>query len=275
LAQSPSDSIITSLHNPAIKRARSLLRRKGRTEERAFLVEGVRAVTDAVETGVSPEIIYLRDDDEGWTLYEQWEEQYSLRFATEPVIQSLSDVPNPQSVVAVFAMGDLDSRPRHDTWETDLILVADGVRDPGNMGTLIRTAAGAGITEFIISPDSVDPFNPKCVRAAMGAHFLVSLRPLPLPEIHERLERLEIVALATADGDQFYDDLDWTRPSAIIVGSEAFGANQSLRVAANAYVRIPLARGLESLNAGVAGSHLVLEAARQRRPGSMRQELVR
>lgn len=267
MAQQPSDTVVTSLHNPAIKRARSLLRRKGRIEERAFLVEGVRAVTDALETGSRPDTIFLRDDEDGWALHDLWSESHQVRMATEAVIASLSDVPHPQPVVATFAMDEIRSDPQHDVWSEDLILIADGVRDPGNMGTLIRSAVGAGVTEFIVSPDSVDPFNPKCVRSAMGAHFLVSLQQLRADEIIRRLESVSLVALADADADQDYDEVDWTGSSAVIVGGEAFGANQPLRAVANAYVRIPLARGLESLNAGVAGSHVVLEAARQRRSG--------
>lgn len=271
MAQTPSNTVISSLHNPAIKRARSLLRRKGRTEERAFLVEGVRAVVDAIESGVTPQVVYLRDDPDGWALHDQWRRDYTVRMATPEVIASLSDVPHPQAVVAVFAMDDLIDAPRFDVWARDLILVADGVRDPGNMGTLIRSAAGSGVTEFIISPESVDPFNPKCVRAAMGAHFLVSLRAMPFDWIEERLSRVECVALADADAIQDYDEVDWTVSCAIVIGGEAFGANQPLRAVANTYVRIPLARKLESLNAGVAGSHVVLEAARQRRSSIRRQ----
>jgi TrmH family RNA methyltransferase len=274
LAQQPSDTVLTSLHNPTIKRARSLLRRKGRIEERAFLVEGVRAVRDALEMGGRPETIFLRDDEDGWTLHESWSEKFHVRFASEAVIASLSDVPHPQPVVAIFGMDDLDSAPRHDVWPEDLILIADGVRDPGNMGTLIRSAVGAGVTECIVSPESVDPFNPKCVRAAMGAHFQISLRQLTSEEITRRLESVALVALAEADADQDYDEVDWTGPCALIVGNEAFGANQSLRSVANAYVRIPLARGLESINVGVAGSHLLLEAARQRRSRKVHQEQV-
>lgn len=275
MAQQPSDTVVTSLHNPAIKRARSLLRRKGRIEERAFLVEGVRAVSDALENGGRPETIFLRDDEDGWTLHDSWSERFHVRFASEAVIASLSDVPHPQPVVAIFGMDDLNSEPRYDIWQEDLILVADGVRDPGNMGTLIRSAVGAGVTECIVSPESVDPFNPKCVRSAMGAHFQICLRQLSSDEIIDRLKSVSLVAMADAEAEQDYDEVDWNGPSALIVGNEAFGVNQSLRSVANAYVRIPLARGLESINVGVAGSHLLLEAARQRRSGKLRQEQVR
>ena len=267
MAETPSVTVISSLHNPAVKRARSLLRRKGRIEERAFLVEGVRAVSDAIGSGSNPQAIYLRDDPEGWSLHDQWSTRFQVRMASPAVIESLSDVPHPQPVVCVFGMDDLVDAPRFDVWTKDLILIADGVRDPGNMGTLIRSAAGAGVTEFIISPESVDPFNPKCVRAAMGAHFLVSLRSLPINEIKTRLADVDLVVLADADGPHEYDEVDYTPSCAIVIGGEAHGLNEPLRAGTGTYVRIPLARKLESLNAGVAGSHLVLEAARQRRLG--------
>lgn len=263
-----SDSVITSLHNPAIKRARSLLRRKGRIEERAFLVEGVRAVTDMIAAGVRPETVFLRDDDEGRALLMRIPEQVPVRFALGGVVDSLSDVPHPQGIVAVVPMDAIQSEPSFDVWLADLILVADGVRDPGNLGTLIRTAAAAGVTEVIVTPDSVDPFNPKCVRSAMGAHFLTPIRHMTREELVDYLGRVPLIAMAEAGGDLAYDEPDWTESCAIIVGSEAFGANSEIRGLANAYVRIPLARDLESLNAGVAGSHVVLEAARQRRLGA-------
>lgn len=268
MTQSPFDAVITSLHNPAIRRARSLLRRKGRVEERAFLVEGIRAVSDAMDTGAQPQALYLRDDIEG----QEWRDEYEdshiyIRMVAPEVFASISDVPHPQSVIAEFAIDDLDTSARHDAWEDDLILVADGVRDPGNMGTLIRTSAGAGVTELIISPESVDPFNPKCIRSAMGAHFLVAIRQLSVDQIVERLADMPMVAVADANAEMDYDQADWNQPSVIIIGGEAFGANQPIRDLATTSVRIPLSRHLESLNAGVAGSHLVLEAARQRRSG--------
>jgi TrmH family RNA methyltransferase len=270
-----SESVITSIHNPGIKRARSFLRRKGRIEERAFLVEGVRAVMDMIATGVRPEIVYLRDDAESRELVLQIPEQVPVRFALPAVVDSLSDVPHPQGVVAVVPMDAVQSEPSFDVWSTDLILVVDGVRDPGNLGTLIRTAAGAGVTEVIVTPDSVDPFNPKCVRSAMGAHFLVPIRQMTREEVVDYLARVSLIAMAEADGALAYAEPDWTESCAIIVGSEAFGANPVIRELANAYVRIPLARDLESLNAGVAGSHVVLEAARQRRSGARFENPVR
>ena len=269
-----SGTVITSTHNPSIRRARSLLRRKGRREERAFLVEGFRAVSDMLAAGARPEIVFVCDGAEGraWGALHR---DLPVRLVSAEVFASLSDVPHPQGISAVVPMDAVADTPRHDVWREALILVADGVSDPGNLGTLLRSAAGAGVTQVLLSPRSVDPFNPKCVRAAMGAHFLVSLRQDTPGQIAEAVAPLPVVAVADAAGEATYDAVDWTRPSAIIVGSEAFGPTAEIMALATAYVRIPLARHLESLNAGVAGSLLVLEAARQRRLASVSQPLFR
>lgn len=257
--------IIKSIHNPGIKRARSLLRRKGRTEERAFLVEGVRAVTDMLAAGIEPTQLFVRAEAEDEVILEGLEVNCPVRLVTAEVLATLSDVPHPQGIIAEVPNDAVSSTPMHDVWTKDLILVADGVRDPGNLGTLLRSAAGAGITQVLVTPNSVDPFNPKCVRSAMGAHFLVSLLQVTYDEAIEKLEQVPVIAIADAEGDINYDAVEWSESCAIIVGSEAFGPNAALYEIATAYVRIPLARNLESLNAGVAGSHLVLEAARHRR----------
>jgi TrmH family RNA methyltransferase len=256
---------ITSIHNPAIKRARSLLRRKGRIEERAFLVEGVRAVRDMLAAGVMPERIYLRDTPEDQAAIEEIPDGLPVRLVTPAVLASISDVPHPQGMLAEVRMDAIDTEPRHDVWQAPFVVVADGIRDPGNLGTMLRSAAGAGVTEVLVTPESVDPFNPKCVRAAMGSHFLVSIREVTFDQLAERLAGLALVAIADANGDLTYDEPDWTQSCAVVVGGEAFGHHAEVTRLASANVRIPLARNLESLNAGVAGSHVILEVSRQRR----------
>jgi TrmH family RNA methyltransferase len=266
--------VITSVHNPGIRQARSLLRRKGRSEERAFLVEGTRAVSDMLAADVIPSMLYIRATPEDQALIDTIDPPCPVRLVSADVFSGLSDVAHPQGIVAVVPMDCVDSEPRHDVWDTPLILVADGVRDPGNLGTLLRSAAGAGVTEVLITPNSVDPFNPKCVRSAMGAHFLVSLQQLRWEPLIEHLSRLSVIVIADASGADVYDAVEWTESCAIVIGSEAFGPSEALAPLATAYVRIPLARNLESLNAGVAGSHVVLEAARQRRLAASLQEPI-
>lgn len=263
--RSHGPEVITSVHNQGIKRARSLLRRKGRSEERAFLVEGVRAVTDLLKSGATPTRLYIRDTLEDQAVLDRLEAPCPVSFVQSDVFAGLSDVAHPQGIVAVVPMTEVASTPRFDVWNEPLILIADGVRDPGNLGTLIRSAAGSGVTEVLITPNSVDPFNPKCIRAAMGAHFGVSLRQITWEPLVDELSSLSVIVVADAAGADTSDTVAWDQPCAIVVGSEAVGPHDLFRNLATAYVRIPLARNLESLNAGVAGSYLVLEAARQRR----------
>jgi TrmH family RNA methyltransferase len=262
-------TVITSIHNPAIKRARSLLRRKGRHEERAFLVEGMTSIADAMATGAMPETIFVRDGQTERSWADRHAAQAGIRLVTAEVLASLTEQPHPQGVIAVFPMAAVSDQPRFDTWTNDLVLIADAIADPGNLGTLIRSAAAAGATLVVVTPNSVDPFHPRCVRAAMGAHFLISIRQPTYGEIDDLVAPLAMVTVADAGGDHSYDEMDWTQPCAIVIGSEATGPTGTIECLATAYVRIPLARNLESLNAGVAGSLLLLEAAQRRRHASV------
>jgi len=260
--------VITSLSNPVIRRARSLLRRKGRSQERAFLVEGMTAVADAITTGAIPQSVFVRDDDDGREWVHRHRKDVEARFVSVGVLASLTEQPHPQGVIAVFPLDSVSRETRLDVWRDPMILVADAIADPGNLGTLIRSAAAAGTSLILVSPNSVDPFHPRCVRAAMGAHFLVSIRSASGDEITAIVGSLPLVALAVASGDVDYGHVDWNQPCAIVIGSEASGPTQAMADLATANVRIPLARNLESLNAGVAGSLLLLEAAQRRRHAS-------
>lgn len=260
--------VIRSSANPLIKRIRSLQRRKARYQERAFVVEGVRAVADVLAAGAQPDVIVLREDAIDQVRPQELEEK-GLPWRTVDVrlFESLTDQPHPQGVLAVVPM--LEQMPTdvaiRDAERATLTLLLDGVRDPGNLGTLLRSAAGAGVDHVYLSPDTVDPYNPRAVRGAMGAHFRVRFSQITLSMISDVLSSAHTVGLAEADGDVDYDAVDWTDSAVIIVGGEANGASSLVREMASMKVRIPLASDVESLNAAVAGSLLVFEAARQRR----------
>src|SRR5699024_11097515 len=160
-------------------------------------------------------------------------------------------VQHPQGILAVVPFMAEPDVVEPTRYVAPLILIADGVRDPGNQGTLFRSAAGAGIDHVVVGPDSVDPYHPRVVRAALGAHVHVPFSRRSWPELTSLLAEFPVVALADASGDLSYDQADWTGPSALIVGGEAFGPSSPAWMAANVHVSIPLARGVESLNAGV------------------------
>jgi TrmH family RNA methyltransferase len=146
-----------------------------------------------------------------------------------------------------------------------LTLVLDGVRDPGNAGTLLRSAEAAGVELAIFGPGSVDPFNDKVLRAGMGAHFRLPLRICTnWAQVHQLLAGDAQCFLADTEGAIAYDQVDWQQPAVLVVGAEATGGSDEMR-AASLTIMIPMAGKTESLNAGVAGSIILFEAARQRR----------
>lgn len=252
--------MLTSMTNPVIKRIRSLQQRKFRQLERAFVVEGVRAVEDVLAAGIEPLSVVLRADSAFQVpdIIDTSIHRVSVR-----VFESLTDVAHPQGVLAVVPMLDAPELP--DIATNPFVVILDGVRDPGNMGTLFRSAAGAGVNHIIIGPECVDPYNPKSVRAGMGSHLRIPFSHHEFDEISDYLRDFPVKALADAGGNALYDSVNWHAASALIIGGEAFGPSSDGRAVANVIVSIPLANGVESLNAGVAGSLLMFEAARQRR----------
>lgn len=254
---------ITSASNPAIAFVRSLGHRERRAAERAFVVEGVRAVRDALATGATPHLVLLREAAPGDRLPDlTFPAGVPVRVVERRLFDRLSEVQAPQGILAVFPMPALaletnDSAP--------LVLVLDRLRDPGNLGTLLRAAAGAGVQAVYLTPETVDPWNPKVVRAGMGAHFRAPILPLDRDAMGELAARLSLRVVARADASLPYDAVDWTAPAALIVGSEAEGVSPEMDAWSSEAVTIPLAAGVESLNAAVAGAVILFEAARQRR----------
>jgi len=176
---------------------------------------------------------------------------------SEAVLAACADTETPQGVLAVVPFMTLSPRP-------GLILILDRLRDPGNLGSILRSAEAAGVGQAILTPGTVDLYNPKVVRGAMGAHFRLPAAALHWPAIVERLAGLA-VWLADAAGEVAYDAVDWTQPAALIVGGEAAGAGENASALATGRVRIPMAGGAESLNAAMAATVILFEAARQGR----------
>lgn len=265
---------VKSLDNPTVKLARALSRRRDRQRERAFVLEGVRALGEAVAAGAVPRALLICRD-----LIGEGEAQDRLLVAlselregvgrnmrvlevTPEVMKAVSETETPQGIAAIFAFPELAPAETG----TPLIVIADGVRDPGNMGTLLRTALGAGVTAVYTTPASVDLYNPKVVRAAMGAHFRVATRAnVGWDALDELLTGCDAIWGADADGESVYSEVDWKLPAALIVGSEDRGISQEGRERCTGTLAIPLAGGLESLNAAVAAAVMLFEAARQRR----------
>jgi TrmH family RNA methyltransferase len=254
--------MITSAQNPRVKFVRSLARRRVRQREDRFVVEGTRLVAEVARAGIEPALgLYT----EAWAASPSAQDLLSSLSQTASEVWPVSDAvmaacaatQTPQGILAVVPF--LHIQP-----STGLVLILDGVRDPGNLGTILRSAGAAGIGQVILAPATVDLYNPKVVRGAMGAHFRLPVTSLDWPAIAQQL-RGRAVWLADARGEVAYDRVDWLPPSALIVGGEAHGAGQQAAALATGRVCIPMVGGAESLNAAMATTVVLFEAARQRR----------
>jgi len=267
--------MIESPSNPTVRALHLLSTSKGRREQGRFLVEGIRLIEDGLASGELPvTCLYnydlVRRTERGQMLLKQLSAaNVTLLEATERAIEAASDTPHPQGIVAAFRLRSVDVPPKPDG--SALAVVCDAVQDPGNLGTLLRSAEAAGAIGIWLTPGCVDAYSPKVVRAAMGAHFRLPIISSTWPEIPAELEKLGIPSAnlyTTEAGTNIsYDEIDWTSPSALVISNEAHGLSQDAREAVNSarFISIPMSSHTESLNAAVAGSVILFEAARQRR----------
>ena len=172
---------------------------------------------------------------------------------------TVSETKNSQGILAV-----LDHYPLPIPDNLSFTLILDSIRDPGNLGTLLRTATAAGAQAVFLPPETTDAFAPKVVRAGMGAHFHLPIWSLSWDEIHTRLAGLNVY-LAEMDGPVSCWQADFRSPLALIIGGEADGASEHGRRLANRLVSIPMPGKAESLNAAMAGAILMFEVVRQRK----------
>ncbi|MDI6736145.1 MAG: RNA methyltransferase [bacterium] len=179
---------------------------------------------------------------------------------TPEILQSISETETSPGILAV-----IDNFRLPIPNSPDFLLILDSIRDPGNLGTLLRTAVAAGVQAVLLPPETTDAFAPKVVRAGMGAHFCLPIQLLSWDGIRSLVNSLNLsVYLADMDGVPCWQT-DFRKPLVLIVGGEAEGSAEFARKLAHAKVSIPMSRKTESLNAAVAGSVLMFEVVRQRR----------
>lgn len=253
--------MITSVQNSKIKLVRALLGRpKERREAGAFVAEGVRLVEEAVKANWPMQFVLFDEtlNERGMLNVKRLTSQgVECEQVTPELMKSLSDTETSQGILAVLDYSLL-SLP----YSPNFLLIPDQIRDPGNLGTLIRSADAAGVDAVLIPPETTDPFAPKVVRAGMGAHFRLPILSLSWEEMVGKLAGLQVI-VADMDGESCWET-DLRQPLALIVGSEAEGASESARGLASQKISIPMAGKTESLNAAVAGSVLMFEVMRQR-----------
>ncbi len=256
--------MITSAQNPKVQKVRALqAHARLRQETQAFVVEGVRLVEEALLAGWPAELVLYGEglSERGLSIVETYSRLgAAVEQASEKAMRAASDTQTPQGLLAVLPMRgpSLPERP-------EFVFIPDGVRDPGNLGTMLRTCAAAGVRAVFLPPGSVDPFSPKVIRAGMGAHFRLPVCEMEWQEIGDRLKQAGLqVFLAAAGKGEAYTQADFCAPLALIIGGEAQGASPTGREMAETCVHIPMPGGGESLNAAIAAAVLLFEVVRQR-----------
>ncbi|CRX38736.1 TrmH family RNA methyltransferase [Estrella lausannensis] len=264
---------ISSVQNPKIKKTLKLLNRKERDETGLFLIEGEREIRRAFETGFPIEALYFSrsffHSGEREALVDSFQskgiELYSL---TEAVFRKLSYRENPDGLLAVArqvrkGLSDLDALLK--TTDKPLLLVAESLEKPGNLGTILRSCDGCGVHALILADQLTDIFNPNVVRASMGTLFSIPIIEAEGKDVLEYLNRHQIaVFAATPEGASEYTRCDYTQGSAFVVGSEHAGLSKLFREQADKRVFIPMHGIADSLNVSVAATLLIYEAVRQR-----------
>ena len=253
--------MITSTSNPKIKQV-ALLRDKARArrEEGAYVVEGLRMFRE-IPAGDVREVYVTQD------FYNKNESLCStykdLQVVSDKVFEKIADTVTPQGVVAVVSMKETSLE---NVLKGDFLLFLENIQDPGNLGTLFRTAEGAGVKGIIISKGSADIYNPKVIRSTMGSIFRM---PYIYVEdiasvISKEISNMNIYA-AALEGAKDYTTVSYTGRCGILIGNEGNGLKNETIKAAGKSVYIPMQGSVESLNASISGAILMYEAARQRK----------
>ena len=266
---------ITSLQNPKVKHLRSLRLRKYRRREGRFLIEGIRIVEEALSCRAPVDTLIFAPDllvsPRAKALVAEVEPNRRLALA-EDVFRSISDRDEPQGIAAVLRIEE-PSLATIPVLEEMLVLVAWQLRDPGNLGSIIRTADSAGATGMVIVEPSVDLYDPQTVRASMGSFFALPIVRLMdetalspwFAQIRQAGLPLLVVG-SSAQGDRFHFEADYGKhPLVLLVGSERQGLPALVRKETDFVVRLPMMGRATSLNVSAATAALVYEVIRQRR----------
>ena len=267
--------MITSTSNGQIKKIQQLLKKsKVRREEGLFIAEGLKMFREApadrlekvylsgavAEKGIWKEILREKGLEK--------EEREIIEVVEDKVFKTLSDTVTPQGVLCLIKMRDCTLEELVPEGKAPLLMILEDLQDPGNLGTILRTGEGAGVTGIILSKNSVDIYNPKVIRSTMGSvyrmpfYYTSSIQEEILPWLREK----KITGYAAhLEGKNSYDQEDYTKGTAFLIGNEGNGLSRELSQKADIWIRIPMEGQVESLNAAMASGILMYEASRQRR----------
>lgn len=241
---------ITSLQNPTIKLIRSLDERKNRRERGLFVAEGIAMLERALALGWRPEFLLATRPPMLW-------DDVKPLIVSDKVMAELSAQNNPHDVLAVFK-----TRYERGPGPEGVWLALEDIRDPGNLGTILRTAEAVGTTGIILAGDCCDPYSPESVRASTGSIFASAIAHMPREKLLDLIKGWPGDSVATAMAAASDFRTEYKRPTLVVMGSEARGLSQSVQAACSKLVSIPMVKGVESLNVATAAALILYEVRR-------------
>lgn len=245
--------LITSLDNEKIKNYIKLKDRKYRKKTKTFIVEGMHLVLEAYKKKIIIEVICEKDVVLPFDL--------PFVYVTQDIIRKISEMESTSNVLALCKMMDDDVEIK------DKVLLLDGIQDPGNLGTIIRSSAAFNVDTIVLSPDTVDLYNPKVIRATQGMLFHIDIVVKDLKEVIEKLKKREIPVYGTrvdyGENIRFLKNKDREK-YALVMGNEGNGVKEEILSKCDEYLYIPMNENVESLNVGVATSILLYEFDKER-----------
>ena len=258
--------VITSKDNEIVKSVKKLKDKKYREEEGLYVIEGIKMLEEAIEEKANIKRIIICDeclkaeDLEQKLLYEI--AKYNCVYVNSKVFNFLTDVVAPQGILAVVEKPSKDTKVSYDE---DIILALDGIQDPGNLGTILRTADSVNLKQIIVTKNTADSYNPKVVRSTMGA--IVRIKIIETDDLVKTLKeakknKFKIVATSLDTNDSIYD-INYNK-KVIVIGNEANGVSKEVQELADNRVKIPMLGRTESLNASVATGIMLYEYVRQK-----------
>ena len=266
--------MITSTNNQQMKQISALLKKaKERREKKLFVVEGPKMVLEAPVTQLRAVYVseFFEKNPENKKILRELQqkcEQAKAVFETvaDSVFKSISDTQTPQGIMAIVVMPEYSMEQLLKGAQTHL-LILESVQDPGNLGTMVRTGEGAGITGVIMNKTTVDLFNPKTIRSTMGSIYRVPFMVTDdLPEVMKQLKQNDVSLYAAhLKGQHSYEEEDYTKACGFLIGNEGNGLSDEIADLADTYIKIPMEGQVESLNAAISATILMYEANRQRR----------
>ncbi len=258
--------IITSKDNENIKNIRKLKEKKYRDLNNKYIIEGIRILKEAIEENAKIDTIvicedYSKDNSlDKKLLYEI--AKYNCIYVDRKVFSVLTDVQNPQGILAVI---EKNSSEENIDYNQDMIVLLDGIQDPGNLGTIIRTIDSVGLNQVIISKETADTYSPKVVRSTMGAIFRVNvIESMDLINTIKTLKKHKFKVHATSlNSEKDIYNIDYNK-TCIVIGNEGNGVTKEVIEASDDSIKIPMLGKTESLNASVATGIILYEYVRKK-----------